>query len=377
MESQVNPQPDDAHIRISHEVHRELIRRNFSKRQRNIIDFILTLSWGCGRPDAVIPQLSHFALCGVAKNHVRDELNDLVVAKVIFWEEAGGIFRMNKHFDQWLITPHKGHDSELMKDLIALNISRTDPRKVPKTGTSQFPKKELHGSQKGNSVVPEKGTEFPKQEPESSQNRNSEVPKKGTPTFEKPSRIKGFRLSKAIIKAKIKKDLKSSCLKSLPSGAEKQDPIPDPFIQVLDMYCELHSKIDTQITMMDRQTIQQLLGQGIPSDLVCEVMERVHADRSAKGQTIGSLSYYRNPVLEEWQRLQAPPKLQVVPTQGQRQQQPATQERYYGGIMTVEETNDWIAEQDRRRAIVEEAKRNGTYVIPEIPGISRRKPSAV
>lgn len=375
MASQVNPQPDDAHIRISHEVHRELIRRDFSKRQRNIIDFILTLSWGCGRSDAVIPQLSHFALCGIGKNHVRSELSALVASRVIFWEEAEGLFRFNKHFDQWQISPGKKHDSELMKELIALNISRSNQKKVPKTGTSRFPKQELGGSQNGNFAVPEMGTEFPKWEPESSQNRNSEVPKTGTLTLEKPSRIKGFRLSKAIIKAKIKKDLKSSCLKSLPSHDEKLEPTHEPFIQVLDMYCDLHRKIDTQITMMDRQTIQQLLGQGIPSDLICEVMERVHTDRTSKGASIGSLGYYRNAVLEEWQRRQAPPKLQVVPTQNR--QLPAAQDRYYGGIMTVEETNDWIAEQDRRRAIVEEAKKNGTYVIPEIPGISRRKPSAV
>lgn len=371
MESQVNPQPDDAHIRISHEVHRELIRLNFSKRQRNIIDFILTLSWGCGRPDAVIPQLSHFALCGVTKNNIRDELEALVAAKVISWEKTESIFRFNKHFDQWQITPNKGSDAELMKNLIALNITRNDPGKVLKTRTSRFLKQELNGSQNKNSD----GVQFLKQEPESSQNKNCRVLKTGTPTLKKTSRIKAFRLSKAIIKAKIKKDLKSSCLKSLPSGAENQDTNPAPFIQVLDMYCELHRKIDTQITMLDRQTIQQVLEQGIPSDLVCEVMERVHADRTAKGQTIGSLSYYRNPVLEEWQRRQAPPKLQVVPSPAR--QQSAVQERQYGGIMSIEETNDWIAEQDRRRAIVEEAKRNGTYVIPEIPGISRRKPSAV
>ncbi|QJC52923.1 replication protein [Paenibacillus albicereus] len=371
MASQVNPQPDDAHIRISHEVHRELIRRDFSKRQRNIIDFILTLSWGCGRPDAVIPQLSHFTLCGVTKNNIRDELEALMAAKVIGWEKSEGIFRFNKHFDQWQITPNKGHDAELMKDLIAINISRCSPEKVLKTRTQRFLKQEPNGSQNKNSD----SVQFLKQEPESSQNKNCRVLKTGTPTLEKPSRIKGFRLSKAIIKAKIKKDLKAAALEDPPLRAEKPEPAREPFIQVLDMYCELHRKIDTQITMMDRQTIQQLLGQGIPSDLVCEVMERVHADRVAKGQTIGSLSYYRNPVLEEWQRQQAPPKLQVVSTQNR--QQPAAQDRYYGGIMTVEETNDWIAEQDRRRAIVEEAKKNGTYVIPEIPGFSRRKPSAV
>ncbi|OXM17340.1 replication protein [Paenibacillus herberti] len=371
MESQVNPQPDDAHIRISHEVYRELIRRNFSKRQRNIIDFILTLSWGCGRPGAVIPQLSHFTLCGVTKNNIRDELEALVAAKVISWEKTEGIFRFNKHWDQWQITPNKGHDPELMKDLIALNISRSSPEKVLKTRTQRFLKQELGGSQNKNFD----GSEFLKQEPKSSQNKNYRVLKIRTATLKKTSRIKAFRLSKAIIKANIKKDLKSSCFKSLPSGAEKQDPTPDPFIQVLDVYCELHRKIDTQITMMDRQTIQELLGKGIPSDLICEVMGRVYADRTAKGQTIGSLSYYRNPVLEEWQRRQAPPKLQVVPSPAR--QQPAVQERHYGGIMSIEETNDWIAEQDRRRAIVEEAIRNGTYVIPEIPGISRRKPSAV
>ena len=84
MDSSVNPQPTDAHIRISHAIHRELIRRKFTQRQRDILDFILTLSWGCRKPSAIIPQLKDFELCGVRKNHIRNELQQLVKAGVIF-----------------------------------------------------------------------------------------------------------------------------------------------------------------------------------------------------------------------------------------------------------------------------------------------------
>lgn len=45
----VNPQPTDAHIRIAHSLFEEIAMRDFSKRQRIMIDLVLRLSWGCGK----------------------------------------------------------------------------------------------------------------------------------------------------------------------------------------------------------------------------------------------------------------------------------------------------------------------------------------
>lgn len=216
MDSTVNPQPTDAHIRINHEIHRELIRRKFTQRQRDIIDFILTLSWGCGKPSAIIPQLKCFELCGVRKNHIRAELTGLVEKNVILWEERLNIFQVNKHYDQWTVDPIDSFDPKKMKELISLNIETESPnlsKAVPKKGT-EFPNQEPdNGSQKGN-LVPESGTEFPKKELSGSQKGNWPVPKTGTVRRDFPSRIKGFSASKTIFKAIIKKS--SSCIDALP-----------------------------------------------------------------------------------------------------------------------------------------------------------------
>lgn len=186
MVSMVNPQPEDAHIRINSEIHREIIKRKFTQRQRDIIDFILTLSWGCGsKPSALIPKLKDFELCGVGKNHIKNELEILESKRVIFWDRDMNLFQINKHYDQWEIEIIGKYNKVKMNELISLNLSNR---------TSNLSKK-----------VPEKGTEFPNEEPESSQKGNSKVPKKGTSRSNKPLYIKRFRLSKTSIKAIIKR----------------------------------------------------------------------------------------------------------------------------------------------------------------------------
>ncbi|GGF72258.1 hypothetical protein GCM10010912_16710 [Paenibacillus albidus] len=231
MDSNVNPQPTDAHIRISHEIHRELIRRKFSKRQRDVIDFILTLSWGCGKPSAIIPELKNFEEAGIRQNHIREVLDDLIAGKVVLWDKEMSIFQVNKHFDLWEIDSVSS-SAKKFNELINLNLARPSPnllkQSVPKKGTeppkeepgpqkgntvtkkgSKLPKKEP-SSQKGNHSVPKKGTEFPKEELPSSQKGNRSVPKKGTVKRDYPCHIKGFSDSKASIKASIKKRFSSS-----------------------------------------------------------------------------------------------------------------------------------------------------------------------
>ncbi|WP_341347086.1 replication protein [Paenibacillus sp. FSL H3-0469] len=222
MDSSVNPQPTDAHIRISHEIHRELIRRKFSQRQRDVIDFILTLSWGCGKPSAIIPELKDFAETGIGKNHIRGVLNELLQGNVILWDKEMNTFQLNKYYDLWSIETVVSANPKRFKELINLNLARPSPNllkstvpekgtefpkgepssqkgdRVPKRGT-EFPKEEP-GSRKGDRV-PEKGTEFLKRELVSSQKGNRPVPKRGTVTRNYPSRIMGSSVSKASIKA--------------------------------------------------------------------------------------------------------------------------------------------------------------------------------
>lgn len=159
MDSSVNPQPTDGHIRISHEIHRELIRRKFSQRQRDVIDFILTLSWGCGKPSAIIPELKDFAETGIGKNHIRGVLEELLQGRVILWDKELNTFQLNKHYDLWNMETVISANPSRFKELINLNLARPSPNLLKST-------------------VPEKGTEFPKGGP-SSRKRNR-VPERGT-----------------------------------------------------------------------------------------------------------------------------------------------------------------------------------------------------
>ncbi|WP_019420157.1 replication protein [Paenibacillus sp. OSY-SE] len=207
MDSSVNPQPDDPHIRIAHVIHREMIRRKFNQRQHDIINFILTLSWGCGKPSAIIPQLKDFGLCGVGSNHIRGALETLVENKVIFWERSLNAFQINKHYDQWTIDAVGSFDPKKMKELIKLNIENRSPnlsKKVPEKG-NDFPNQEpKNDSQKGN-PIPESGNDFPKRETGISQIGNSSLPKSGNVKRDYPCHIKARGASKAIIKAIIKR----------------------------------------------------------------------------------------------------------------------------------------------------------------------------
>lgn len=201
MNSRVNPQPTDGHIRISHEIHRELIRRKFSKRQRDVIDFILTLSWGCGKSSAIIPELKSFEEAGIRKNHIRVVLEGLVAENVIIWDELLNIFQFNKHYDQWTIQPIS-NSAKRLNELINLNLARPSsnllkpllPEKGIQTSNVEVSShisdrvteketglpEEGSGSTKNSDSAPDKDVGVQKgNATTSSQKRNSPVPKKG------------------------------------------------------------------------------------------------------------------------------------------------------------------------------------------------------
>jgi DnaD/phage-associated family protein len=205
VDSNVNPQPTDAHIRISHEIHRELIRRKFTQRQRDIIDFVLTLSWGCGKPSAKIPMLKYFELCGVRKEHIKNELKKLVEKHVLFWDEHMNVFQINKHYDMWTVDVVERYDTKIMSDLIRINIETQTPnlgKPVTKKVTG-LPKKQPIR-------VTKKVTQLHKRQLFSYQKGNSPVTKKVTVKRDFSCHTKGFRLSKTIFKAIIKKNTTTS-----------------------------------------------------------------------------------------------------------------------------------------------------------------------
>lgn len=133
----MSAQLENGHIRIANEIWDEIIRRDFSKRQKDILHFLLRLSYGCQKKTATIPKLKDFAMCGVAPTQIANELNYLKTCKVIDWDRDDMIFAFNKNYDYWQVSPVKGWDKERFNELIHLNLKKTSQN-------MNFTKHELH-----------------------------------------------------------------------------------------------------------------------------------------------------------------------------------------------------------------------------------------
>lgn len=165
-----NPQPTDSHLRIAHTIWEAIMLRSFSKRQINVLLFILRLSWGCNKKYAIIPRKSDFGLVGVGKTHINAELEWLVASKII--EIKDDCYFFNKDFDQWQVSRVKPYEPNRVTELVTINIKNgyksvtelvtTEPLNVTETVTdvtekvtNRLPKRELNGYQKGNFATPE------------------------------------------------------------------------------------------------------------------------------------------------------------------------------------------------------------------------------
>lgn len=203
-----SPQKKDGYIGIANEIWDEIIRRNFTKRQLDILLLILRLSYGCNRKVALIPKQKDFYLCGIGENHIKDEIKFLIQCKVLNKGIEKGEYLFNKNYEQWQITPVLKWDTERFKELIHINLKKAKKKdkKLPETGTSYDDKDNKKTSQKGNldkdEKLPKKGTfeneNFPK--------REDELPKKGSLGADEAIQDKDFKPSKKGLKNKdIKK----------------------------------------------------------------------------------------------------------------------------------------------------------------------------
>ncbi len=116
-----NPQPTDAHLRIAHSINEAIMLRDFTKRQRKILDLILRLSWGCGKQDAYIPRQNDFCIVGIYESDVKAELTWLEQSMIIVRHDM--YYWFNKNFDQWQISRVKPFEPEKLSKLLSLNLN--------------------------------------------------------------------------------------------------------------------------------------------------------------------------------------------------------------------------------------------------------------
>lgn len=120
-----NPQPTDAHLRVAHSIYEAIMTRDFTKRQRKILDLILRLSWGCGKKDAYIPYQRDFSVVGVHEVDIKGELDWLAVSKVIAREDS--FYWFNKDFEQWEVSRVKPYQPKKLSELLRLNLNGNRP----------------------------------------------------------------------------------------------------------------------------------------------------------------------------------------------------------------------------------------------------------
>jgi hypothetical protein len=106
-------------LKRSIKIRMEVMRREFTKRQKSILNFIGMLSQK--KPSAIVPFLKDFELCGVGKNKIKGELTQLEKHKVIFWNRETNEYRINEDVNSWTVPIFKGWDEERFMKLEKLN----------------------------------------------------------------------------------------------------------------------------------------------------------------------------------------------------------------------------------------------------------------
>jgi phage replication O-like protein O len=191
-----SPQLENGYTRMANELYEAIMTSDFSKRQRNVLDLVIRLSYGCGKRNAIL-RPSDYEIVGVGRNHIKDTLKELKDANVLVIN--GDVTHINKDYKLWKIS--KVGKSERLSEIIRRNLAAVPEMgtEIPETGT-EVPETGI-GEHEG---IPETGTG-------SSQNGNSTVPETGIGPHSKLTIGKRFRLPKETLN-KLKETYKRSFL---------------------------------------------------------------------------------------------------------------------------------------------------------------------
>jgi hypothetical protein len=98
----------------------EVLRRDFTKRQLNIVSMILSFSYYVGKEKAIIPKMQDWEIAGISKIKARHELTQLVEMNVIEWNEEENTFAF-KDIRDWEVKYHSGYNHDRTLELFDLN----------------------------------------------------------------------------------------------------------------------------------------------------------------------------------------------------------------------------------------------------------------
>lgn len=158
-------------VGIANQIWDEVIRRDFTKRQKDILLFLWRLSYGCNQATATVPMLKDFSLCGVGKTNITNELKFLENCKVIDWNRGNNEFSFIENFEYWQVSPVRGWDNGRFKELIGINLAQAKNKKGKVIETITEEEDEELSNQEPSKdgevieTITENGNELLKQEP--------------------------------------------------------------------------------------------------------------------------------------------------------------------------------------------------------------------
>lgn len=113
--SDVNFMMRDLYIRS------ELMKYDFTKRQKSILTFIFGTSYNYGKTTAVIPRMKDWELCGIQQAKAPSELQKLVDMNVITWDKETNEFGIADPRG-WESPINQGYNQSRAHELFILNL---------------------------------------------------------------------------------------------------------------------------------------------------------------------------------------------------------------------------------------------------------------
>lgn len=99
----------------------EMLKRDFTKRQRAILTFIFAISYNIGQKTAVIPKMRDWEICGIQQAKAPGELKKLVNMNVITWDKETNEFGIADPRG-WKVPINQGYNQDRARELLILNM---------------------------------------------------------------------------------------------------------------------------------------------------------------------------------------------------------------------------------------------------------------
>lgn len=77
--------------------------------------------------------------------------------------------------------------------------------------------------------------------------------------------------------------------------------VKEPFVEIMEAFCELHKKGEWNLKDNERKSIYGLLEKSIPPEYVIRTMNQIHKKKTTEGETITSFAFYFNQIVEAWE----------------------------------------------------------------------------